>query len=63
MAGLLVSVRSRAEAVLAWQYGVGIIDLKEPQRGPLASTPVEVWEEVAEVMPAHVRLSVALGEL
>ena len=73
---LLVSVRSRAEAVHAIKGGAQILDVKEPDRGSLGMADLSVIEDIA----AHVRecrpagpegpaydssppLSVALGEL
>ncbi|MDR3636431.1 MAG: (5-formylfuran-3-yl)methyl phosphate synthase [Isosphaeraceae bacterium] len=63
MAGLLVSVRSAEEAEAALAGGATVIDVKEPDRGPLGRADVSVWSEVRAVTPAHVPVSVALGEL
>ena len=63
MAGLLVSVRSAAEAVAAVAGGASVIDVKEPDRGPLGRADVSVWREVRAVVPASIPVSVALGEL
>jgi (5-formylfuran-3-yl)methyl phosphate synthase len=61
--GLLVSVRNVAEARIALQGGVDLIDIKQPQRGALgacdAQTIIEIAAEIAEQVP----VSVALGEL
>ncbi|MDX2036815.1 MAG: (5-formylfuran-3-yl)methyl phosphate synthase [Isosphaeraceae bacterium] len=62
MTRLLVSVRSPAEAREAIAGGADLIDIKEPDRGPLGRADRDVWTavlaEVAGVRP----VSVALGE-
>ncbi len=58
---LLVSVRSREEAVLAARAGVDVIDFKEPSDGPLAPVQPHVWQAAVRELPAA-RLSAALGE-
>ena len=63
MAGLLVSVRSAAEAETALAGGATVIDVKEPDRGPLGCADFRVWQEVRAVVAAEVPVSVALGEL
>ena len=60
---LLVSVRDIQEAELAWQVGVGLVDVKEPTRGSLGPADVTIWQEIAEKAPPETSLSVALGEL
>ena len=60
--GLLVSVRSVAEAMLVAPLGIDVLDLKEPSKGPLASTTPEVWAEVLAQTGGLVPLSAALGE-
>ena len=47
MAGLLVSVRSAEEARAALAGGATVIDIKEPDRGPLGRAEPEVWQQVA----------------
>jgi uncharacterized protein (UPF0264 family) len=63
VAGLLVSVRSAAEAELALAGGAAVIDVKEPSRGPLGRADPAVWRAVRAVTPRAVPVSVALGEL
>lgn len=63
MARLLVSVRSAAEACTALAGGAAIIDVKEPDRGPLGRADPAVWRAVREATPRDVPVSVALGEL
>ncbi|WP_235905271.1 (5-formylfuran-3-yl)methyl phosphate synthase [Tautonia marina] len=61
--GLLVSVRSAAEAIEAVQGGASVVDVKEPGRGPLGCAEVSVWRAVREAVSPDVPVSVALGEL
>lgn len=63
MACLLVSVRSAAEARAAVSGGASIIDVKEPDRGPLGCADQSVWREVRAAVPVGIPVSVALGEL
>ena len=63
MAGLLVSVRSVAEAKAAWLGGAAVIDIKEPSHGPLGRASVDLWRAVREEVPPELPVSVALGEL
>src|SRR5437764_14584053 len=63
MAGLLVSVRSADEARAAVLGGASVVDVKEPDRGPLGRSAVETWRAVREAVPASIPMSVALGEL
>ncbi len=58
-----MSVRSSAEALAALAGGANLIDIKEPVHGPLGRADASVWEAVRAVVPVHVPLSVALGEL
>jgi uncharacterized protein (UPF0264 family) len=60
---LLISVRSAAEAALALEAGAAIIDVKEPDAGPLGRAPTSVWQEVSETVRGAAPISVALGEL
>ena len=63
MAKLLVSVRSGAEASAALAGGASIIDVKDPLHGSLGRSPISVWRDVRQVVPRHIPISVALGEL
>jgi (5-formylfuran-3-yl)methyl phosphate synthase len=63
MAGLLVSVRSAAEARAAVAGGASVVDVKEPDRGPLGRSTVGTWRDVREAVPRSILVSVALGEL
>lgn len=61
--GLLVSVRSAAEAQAALSGGAAIIDVKEPSRGPLGRADDAVIAEVVRVVAGRCPVSAALGEL
>jgi len=63
VARLLVSVRSAVEARAAVEGGAAIIDVKEPDRGPLGRADAAVWAAVRAAVPPSIPLSVALGEL
>jgi uncharacterized protein (UPF0264 family) len=62
VAKLLVSVRSKVEALAALAGGASIVDVKEPKNGPLGRAGFDVWREVSEVVAQRVPVSVALGE-
>ncbi len=63
MARLLVSVRDADEAQAALTGGAGLIDVKEPARGPLGRADFATWMAVRAVVPTSIPLSFALGEL
>jgi len=63
MAALLVSVRSAEEAAAALNGGAAIIDVKEPDRGPLGRADPAVWRAVRRAVPRDIPVTVALGEL
>ena len=63
MIRLLVSVRSPEEAVAAMAGGADLIDVKEPNEGPLGAANSKVWRAVAKEVGDKLPLSVALGEL
>ncbi len=60
---LLVSVRSSAEVAAALDGGAGIIDIKEPARGPMGRADDSVWREVIDTVARRVPVTVALGEI
>ncbi len=62
MTALLVSVRSAEEATLALTAGVGLIDVKDPSRGPLGQAHHETVAAVLKVVKGAVPVSAALGE-
>lgn len=59
----LVSVRSASEVDAALEGGAQLIDLKEPDLGPLGRAEVAVWQAVLDRVPPWVPVSAALGEL
>jgi (5-formylfuran-3-yl)methyl phosphate synthase len=63
MAGLLVSVRSAEEARAAVEGGASVVDVKEPDHGPLGRASASTWRAVREAVPLTIPVSVALGEL
>ncbi len=60
---LLVSVRSALEAKIALGGGADVIDVKEPQNGPLGQANPAVIRDVVRVVDGRVPVSAALGEL
>jgi uncharacterized protein (UPF0264 family) len=63
VAGLLVSVRSVAEARAAHEAGAHVIDVKDPARGPLGRADDRLAMSIRAALPTHVAVSLALGEL
>jgi len=63
VAKLLVSVRSKAEAMAALVGGATVIDVKEPRNGSLGRATFDVWRGVRDIVPPLMPVSVALGEL
>lgn len=61
--GLLVSVRSAAEAVAALAGGADLIDVKEPSRGSLGRADDETLAAIMSVVAGRRPVSAALGEL
>lgn len=62
MAELLVSVTSAAEAELAVECGVGLIDVKQPARGSLGRADDAVMAAVVAAVAGRCPVSAALGE-
>lgn len=60
---LLVSVRSAAEAEVAFECGADIIDAKEPSLGSLGPVPPAALAEIFDRVPARCPVSVALGDV
>src|SRR5262245_65855688 len=63
MSGLLVSVRSAAEAEVALAGGATLIDVKEPARGSLGRADDMTIAAVLHVVAGRRPVSAALGEL
>jgi len=61
--GLLVSVRTAAEAAAALEGGADLIDVKEPARGSLGRAADAVVSEVCRFVAGRRPVSAALGEL
>jgi (5-formylfuran-3-yl)methyl phosphate synthase len=61
--GLLVSVRSAAEALEALTGGADVIDVKEPDRGPLGAADSSTIAEVVRAVNGRVPVTAAMGEL
>ena len=59
----LISVRNLAETRLLPLEQVGILDIKEPLRGPLGRADVDTIAEIQHEVGNSVPVSVALGEL
>lgn len=59
---LLVSVRSAEEARAALLGGAGLIDVKEPARGPLGAADPDVIRQVIAAVDGAAPVSAALGE-
>jgi (5-formylfuran-3-yl)methyl phosphate synthase len=63
MTRLLVSVRDAAEARIALRSGADLIDIKQPDRGPLGAPDPATVHAVLDALASEVPVSVALGEL
>jgi uncharacterized protein (UPF0264 family) len=61
--GLLVSVRSAAEALAAVAGGADVIDVKEPSHGSLGAAEDDVISAVVKAVAGRVPVSAAFGEL
>jgi len=61
--GLLASVRSVDEAMIAMENGVDIIDLKEPDHGALGAVPFKVMREVVSKINGEKLVSATVGDL
>ena len=61
--GLLVSVRTAAEARAAIAGGGAIIDVKEPRRGPLGRASPEATAEILAAVAGRIPVTLACGEL
>jgi uncharacterized protein (UPF0264 family) len=60
---LLVSVRNAVEAETVSRYPIAILDVKEPDRGPLGSPDPETLRQITKVVAEDQTLSFAAGEL
>jgi (5-formylfuran-3-yl)methyl phosphate synthase len=62
-AGLLVSVRSASEALEALSGGAQVIDVKEPNRGPLGAADASTIASVVRAVNGRAPVTAAMGEL
>ena len=63
MTQLLVSVTSIAEAQIALENGVDIIDLKDPAKGALGALPLNQIEAIVNFIDERKLLSATIGDL
>lgn len=63
MTGMLASVNSLPEALLALAAKVDIIDLKEPSRGALGALDVSLVREIVQVIQGRCPVSATVGDL
>ena len=61
--GLLVSVRNANEARTALSAGADVIDVKEPNRGPLGAADIGEIAAIVEAVQSRVPVTAAMGEL
>ena len=60
---LLVSVRNTREAIALLDSACAIVDVKEPSRGALGMADAAELQRIADTLPDHQTMSVALGEV
>jgi uncharacterized protein (UPF0264 family) len=60
---LLVSVRNSAEAIEALAGGADVIDIKEPNKGPLGAAESETICDVIQTVGCRAPVTAAFGEL
>jgi len=65
MPGLLVSVKNNSEALAAIQGGTDILDIKDPNIGPLGMADTETIQDILDRCQSYktIKTSAALGEL
>jgi len=61
--GLLVSVRNASEAMAALAGGADVIDVKEPNAGPLGAASLDAIAGVVQAVAGAVPVTAATGEL
>src|SRR5262245_58070807 len=61
--GLLVSVRSADEALAAVAGGADVIDIKEPNRGPLGAADHQTIADIVRAVDNRAPVTAAMGEL
>lgn len=63
MTGMLASVTSIEEALLALEADADVIDLKQPSRGALGALPVETVRQIVQAVNGRKPLSATVGDL
>ncbi|QXP83037.1 (5-formylfuran-3-yl)methyl phosphate synthase [Methylococcus sp. Mc7] len=63
MTGMLASVRNLAEARIALEAGVDIVDLKAPEHGSLGALPAEEVGRIVAAAGGAVPVSATIGDL
>ena len=63
MTKLLVSVSTPAEALMALNAGVDIIDLKDPAQGALGALPMDIIKELIRLIGGRVPVSATIGDI
>lgn len=63
MTGMLASVKSLDEAMLAAEQGVDFIDLKNPAEGALGALPLPLVHDIVAVLGGRSTLSATIGDL
>ena len=63
MTGMLASVRNLEEAVMVYQGGADIIDLKEPNEGALGAAPLTEIHRVVDDLWEKCVISATIGDL
>ncbi len=62
MTQMLASVTSKAEALLALEWGADIIDLKNPNDGALGALPLATIREVVKAIDGRRLVSATIGD-
>lgn len=63
MTGLLVSVSNAQEAQIAIDYGVNLLDMKNPAEGALGRLPSALIQEIVSINHGICRTSATIGDL
>ncbi len=63
MTGMLASVRNLEEAMLVYQGGADVVDLKEPSHGALGAVSLQEIHRVVDMLWEKCTLSATIGDL
>lgn len=63
MTGLLCSVTTEQEALIALEHGADIIDLKNPSAGALGALPLELVRQITQRVAGRRPVSATIGDL